>query len=259
MRCDDIQVDGSIGDPCLGSFSLDSGGTLDLGNLWETVDAGFFGSSEGVLWQSENAGDSTQDTVEASDDAEISYFPLHRKRSGPGAGKKLIEDFLDEREKAAFALLYDRVRGCWAADASASARQAALAWVFTLDGGEGPSFELCCRALGIRPHVVRLRVTYQWYESGHAFDAPLSFWQVALPNEVEGDLLYWGGEAAVRLAEKAWRQPGVTSIAETTADLELCWMLEGKGLLGECGGGWYVVGRNPSRIAYAEKGWSALW
>ena len=253
------QTDSNTGDHCLADLSLDSCGALDLGDLWQAVDAGFFGTSEGLLWRSEDADEGALDAPAPLGDTEIGHIPLRRKRSGPGVGRKIIEDFLDEREKAAFALLYENVRNCWAADASAAGRQAALSWVFTLDGGDGPSFDLCCRALGVRQHVIRLRINYQWYLTGHAFDVPLGFWQVPLPSEVEGELLYWGGQEAVTLAEKAWRQPGVSKIAQDPASLELCWMLEGRGILGECGGGWYVIGRNPSRIAYAERSWGALW
>ena len=255
----ELQTGGGAGDHPSGGFPADSCGALDAGSLWEVVDAGYFGSSEGFVWCSEEASDSASDSPETPDITEIDYLPVRRRRSRPGAGRQLIDDFLDEREKAAFSLLYERVRNCWAADASANDRQSALAWVFTLDGGEGPSFDLCCRALGIRPNVIRLRINYQWYSTGHTFKEPFGFWQVPLPAEVEGDLLYWGGEEAVRLAEKAWRQPGITALAEDSAKLEMCWMLESRGLLGECGTGWYVVGRNPSRIAYAERGWSALW
>lgn len=253
------QIDGCAGDRTFSDLSGDSCGSLDLGGLWEVVNAGFFGSSQGVLWHSEDAADSTSDAPEASDNTEISYFPVSRRRARPGGGRQLIDEFLDERERAAFGLLYDRVRSCWAADASSADRLTSLAWVFTLDGGDGPSFDLCCRALGIRPNVIRLRINYQWYSSGHAFTNPIGFWQVALPSEVEGDLLYWGGETAVRLAEKAWRQPGIRELAENAEELEMCWMLESRGLLGECCTGWYVVGRNPTRIAYTERGWSALW
>ncbi len=242
----------------LAGHPVDPGFEMDLTSLWETVDSGLLGSNEDFVWRPEADLDEPSDTGPAPHYAPDCNFPV-RRRLPPGAGRQLAEDFEDERERGAFLLLCEKLRNCWASEAGERDRSIALDWVFTITDQEGPSFDLCCRALGIRPHVVRMRLHFQWYLAGRRFERPFPFFLVPIPNALEGELLYWGGEEAVVLATRAWRFPGTANIAHTTEEMKLAWMLEERGFLGETGGGWYVIGRNPQKIHYASRGWASLW
>lgn len=246
-----------------------------VGNIFDLVDAGFFGDigNDLVLCVVPDEEDIGRPQV---DSEELVYTPLShlsdaRKRRKRQQQTLSIseEDYEEGPEREAFLMLYERIRACYMKQTSPDTRQQAIKWVFSREDN-GISFDLCCRALGVRPEILRLRLQYQFFLLWFVFPNPFPFLAIGIPDIIEGEILYRFGEEGFDIAKQCWLWPGVSR-------LDLLASLEGRftahqyqvaiekmdqlGVLSEYGDRWYLTGRNPS--VYGKNSatfrWSSLW
>lgn len=180
------------------------------------------------------------------------------------------DDYEEGPERAAFMMIYERVRACYLKQITPDVRMEAINWVFSVENTEDISFALCCRVLGVRDDIIRLRLHYQFFLNWLVFPRSFSFFTSPLPDQLSGEVLYKFGEEGFDVAREAWNWPGISRpilfdrAAEKWGAAKAQWAiehLEESGALSEIGDHFYLTGRNPSLMGKNAMNfrWSALW
>lgn len=172
------------------------------------------------------------------------------------------EDFEEGPERETYRLLCSTARKAFNAKSSASERKQALDWLFVPNhpGKHGITYSLACQALGIREHVIRVRMMYQFYLSATVLPEPMNFMSVAIPEHLESEILHWTGTLGYQIALSTWFWPGIRAdalMADFSHDLagfkrELL-SLESLGFCATSHGFWFFTGRNPDVMTPHER------
>ncbi len=151
-----------------------------------------------------------------------------------------------------FRLLKERTEACYAEKISTKKRMAAIEWVFC-PTTEAISFDMVCRALGMRASVWRTRIHYEFYGRWQLYPA-FPFLTMPVPADLDGEILYLTGEIGQEIAKYPWRSPGISyetimayagqeyrdyQIEKVLIDLERA------GIIGMRMKNVYLIGRNP--------------
>ncbi len=188
-------------------------------------------------------------------------------KSGKGRlsiGASLVSEFEDPGQQIAYLLLHDRITGCFVESATKKKQRDSLSWVFTPDPDEHErTYRECCDVLMVRPWVLQTRVQYQFYIKSMVFNERLPTNTVRLPNLIQAEAAYFGGDEGAVLASVVWACPGIENqdLIKTKVSSRAAQLLEEKGILSESKGRWYMTGRNPLMKQYLKTSisWSSLW
>lgn len=235
-------------------------------DIWSAVESGIFGdlADFGYVDHSdhEKGLDSALEFVQPPETSALDHIS-YRRKGRVGSGKQLADEF-EEPQRTAFLMLYDRIRACYIDAASTKYRHECLDWVFSPQAdSQGISFRLCCRVLGVRSWLLRVRAHFQFFKKGVVFHEPLGFLTVPVPSLIASETMYSTSEEGLRIVSRAWMQPGlsIAELAPSKEETRLLWLLEERGIVGEHADRWYVTGRNPFRNGTPKDtvSWSAMW
>ncbi len=182
-----------------------------------------------------------------------------RDRSGKRLSLEQLDGDMSLLQRELLRLLQRQIRQGCNINTPRQQRLLAVDWIFTPERVEvesGLSFDLCCRAVGLRPVLLRIRVMYQLYSSCVPLPHPLSPQAVSLPREIEREVRQRSGEVGVRLAKTIWYWPGVRAdllsrslpAIDDHQRMVVTERLEESGHLARCNGFWFLVGRNPMAL-----------
>jgi hypothetical protein len=240
---------------------------IDSGtDIWGAVESGIFGDLADFSFMDDSDSEKGLDRPLASGEpSEVTALDhiSYRRKGRVGSGKQIADEF-EEPKRTAFLMLYDRIRACYVDAASSKHRKECLDWVFTPEPDRQQiTFRLCCRVLGVRSWLLRVRIHFQFFKKGVVFAEPMSFMTVPVPSLISSETLYATNEAGLRLVSRAWMQPGMimAELAPSKEEARMLWQLEEKGIVGEHGDRWYVTGRNPYRKGIPKETvwWSSMW
>lgn len=127
--------------------------------------------------------------------------------------KRLIQITVDDfevEESFAVQLMMKHIRNSFLKSASDNARKHAIEWIFVGTAKENEvDFETCCYCLGVREHVLKSRIQYEYYLRWIVFpDFP--FLTKPMPEELSTELLFQCGYEGLDLARHAWYYPGIS-------------------------------------------------
>jgi hypothetical protein len=238
-----------------------------VSDAWSAIESGIFGDlidDFGVAnCTDEEDMDSPFDSAQASIHPTLSSLSYNRK-GRVGIGSSMVDEFDDVGEQIAYLLIHEHVRSCFVDSISKKKAQFGLDWVFAQIPDEyGRTFNECCDVLRVRPWLIQTRIHFQFYKKGIIFENQMRPETVNLPDIIQCESSYYGGDEGVVLATIAWYLPGVEhkNIAKTKSAVNSIFLLEEKGIMSEHGGYWYTTGRNPFLQEKARKtiSWSELW
>lgn len=246
----------SAGDPV--ESSEDGSGASDF----SLFDAGVFGDLEDDLFveflDSEEGGGGAHGGLEKLVDASQGHIPKPSRRRRAQAVEKLTaEDFEEGAERNAYLVIEDHAKRLFSAKSSPKTVNESITFFFTVeDSGSDITFPLCCKVLGTRVDVLRLRIHYEWWLRGTIFTGPFPFMTVPVPRTISGEITYYGGEEGYALARECWVQPGIDAgeLLDSVVELDdypkdklrvALERLEERFLMSSQAGRCYVTGRNP--------------
>lgn len=230
------------------------------GDDFSLFDASSFGLSEGDFTldfgDPESSALSPHDRFQESLESAQSNLPKFRGRGRQKTVERVNEeDFFEGAERNAY-LLIKGYRD-WLFDGKATPEELlqAVDFFFTMHDNDCITFKACCEVLRVRPDVVRMRMQYEWWLRGTRFTGPFDFFTVPVPDMIQGEIYYYGGDAGYALAREVWVQPGISEeeLLEAVARLdgftrtELSFALQAleEHFLLSKEWGWYLTGRNP--------------
>ena len=189
----------------------------------------------------------------------------------------ISEDDFEGPQRDVFLMLRDKVLDTYSDKVSKKRIMQAIEWVFC-PLADGVSFDLACRALGMRPYVLRTRIHYEFYMRWRVFSA-FPFLTVPVPAELQGEILYLTSKVGNDVARYIWYAPGITPemlmayVGQTYRDYEIekaILDLEAAGIVGIRMNNIYLIGRNPessgdraevevNRRSKRSGFWSSYW
>lgn len=119
-----------------------------------------------------------------------------------------VEDF-EVEEAFAVQLMMKHIRNSFLKSASDNARKHAIEWIFVGTARENEvDFETCCYCLGVREHVLKTRIHYEFYRRWTVF-SDFPFLTKPMPEDLANELLFQCGYEGLDLARHAWYFPGI--------------------------------------------------
>lgn len=193
-------------------------------------------------------------------DHEIGAIHLENDSDQPLVDTPLIDasDYEDGPEREAFERIKKAIRAAINVNSNDAQRIKALEWIFVPNAEDKNTltFELCCGALGARPHLLQVRLQYQLYLSCLPLPAPLHFLAASIPSSLCGEILCFGGELSLDIAREIWFRPGIR--ADLLRDmfshipnrdfLLATELIEEHGIIGLKMGFWFFTGRQPDAL-----------
>lgn len=242
----EIELDLDI-DPSLLEMSSDLGG--------EFLDSETAILSMGSLFS--NAGARLYFDAELGESSKLDFSQHHTNIPQVDA-----TDFEEGPERETFKLICTAARKACNVNTSIAERKRLLDWLFVpnTQGKYGIDYSLACQALGVREHVIRIRLMYELYRSAIILPEPLNFMSVSMPSSLESEILHWTGTLGYQIALTTWFWPGIradTLMADFSHDIpgfrrELL-SLESLGYCATTHGFWFFTGRNPDVMTPHER------
>ncbi len=147
----------------------------------------------------------------------------------------------------------------------------AIDFVFGHASADEMNFNLCCRAIGARRDILRIRFHYEFWLRRMVFPNPFPFLTDPLPEILENEAMIVASWSSVDLLREAWVQPGILTSdliervggdrSKRAAELQ---RLERSRLMSRFVDHWYATGRNPALDTLecgkaARLCWAKLW
>lgn len=201
----------------------------------------------------ENAGKTFYSDSSMGDPVDDTAFFTEEKSSKGGSGLPQLDES-DFECQPAFLYLKEKINCLVNKKTSRAARAEAGAWVFSdAPGEEGLSFDLCCKALSMRPNLLRVRTQFEFYRLGVVFEEPLPLNAVSVPDYFNLEVAGLYGTDGMDIAEYVWAMPGLRAdkLVELMGEMneeemhDVIRGMERRGIISIQGGYWYFTGRNP--------------
>lgn len=223
----------------------------DSRSVWDDIESGIFGNVEDFgsfdLCGTEESGGRLPDVHSSSDNTSQRHLSISRR------GRKGVESgFADEYtgiEREAWDMLFERVRNAFITAAPKKKREEALRWCMTYtDSPSEGTMEECCQALGVRLHVLLLRLHYEWWLKGMSFEEGFGFYCKQIPDSIATEIKYYGSEEMYQVSARIWEKPGMPISEAVLGNMNLVSEVENMvrmGYFGEKEARLYLIGRNP--------------